>query len=181
MIRKYRIPIVIGLITIATSVGVLWFVLGVSARRPAENVAGPTVRLTDDFTLNLADTDRDRYIKATLAVQLAPMRPDDLKLFNTAEPTGVDTGTGSTPIMMSGKDLVASDPQLRDAVIGVVTQYTAEELLTADGKQKLKSDLMSAFSRIEREAKDAAGSGRLDPRNPPYHVRKIYFENYAIE
>jgi len=92
----------------------------------------------DSFVVNLADPDQRSYLRV-----------------------GIDLGLGR----VIGKDDSVPVALVRDAILGVLSQKTAEDLLGAQGKEKLKDDLQQA----------------LNQRAPELDVREVYFTEFLIQ
>jgi len=93
----------------------------------------------ETFVLNLADADQRAYLRV-----------------------GVDLGLN--------RELKNGDPtvpiaQVRDAILGVLAQAKGDDLVTAQGKAKLKQDLLRA----------------LQERVPQLGVEEIYFTEFLIQ
>ena len=119
-------------------------------------VATPVVRLAvneaptpvtilhlDNFIVNLADTDRDAYLRV-----------------------GIDLGVTEPANTPSGDDNTAdSVPEIRDAILGVLSTYHSNDLLTPAGKKQLKQNLIAA----------------LNSKVPGLGVRDIYFTDFLVQ
>lgn len=81
-----------------------------------------------EFTVNLADQDQIRYLKADIVLEV------DEK---AAEPS---KGKGK------GEEAAAAPAPIRDAVIEVLSDQTFEELLKADGRKQLKDQIIEAVN-----------------------------------
>jgi len=92
----------------------------------------------DTFVVNLADPGQRAYVRA-----------------------GIDLGL-SRPI--DRRDPPPLGP-VRDAIIAVLGQAKSDDLLTADGKTKLKQDLLHA----------------LQQRGPALGVEEVYFTEFLIQ
>jgi flagellar basal body-associated protein FliL len=93
----------------------------------------------DTFVLNLADREQRSYLRV-----------------------GIDLGLGRA--MGKGE----SGPpvgQVRDTILGVLSQARVDDLLTAPGKAKLKEDLL----------------GALQERVPGLDVQDVYFTEFLIQ
>ena len=96
-----------------------------------------TVHL-DAFVLNLADPDQRSYLRV-----------------------GIDLGLNQEP--KHGEQ--APVAQLRDAILGVLSQGKVDELLTPEGKSKLKENLLRA----------------LRQQVPQAGVEEVYFTEFLIQ
>lgn len=92
----------------------------------------------DSFIVNLADQDEVTYLRAA-----------------------IDLGVDRMPGAKEG----VPTAQLRDTIIGVLATRKSDELLTPEGKQKLKDDLIAA----------------LNDRVPEVGVREIYFTDFLVQ
>jgi len=74
-----------------------------------------------DLTVNLADQDRSHYLSASITIVIK----------------GIHAEAAAEEF----------DAAIRDAVIIVTTQHTYQELLSADGKDRLKRDIQTAVEQ----------------------------------
>jgi len=98
--------------------------------------------------VNLADPEEGRFLRATLAL-------------------GVD---GQLPVIARGENKpvetsAVSMATIRDSIITVLVQCTSAQLLTPDGKAKLKADLLSALNRDV----------------PELRAREVYFTEFIVQ
>jgi flagellar basal body-associated protein FliL len=92
----------------------------------------------ESFVLNLADSDQKAYLRV-----------------------GIDLGLGRE----LGKNNPPPVAQVRDTILGVLSQGKVDDLLTVQGKEKLKRDLLQALSE----------------RVPELEVREIYYTEFLIQ
>jgi flagellar protein FliL len=92
----------------------------------------------DSFIVNLADQGQITYLRVA-----------------------IDLGVDKVPESKESVPIAS----IRDAIIGVLATRHSEELLTPEGKQKLKQDLIAA----------------LDHRVPELGVRDIYFTDFLVQ
>jgi flagellar basal body-associated protein FliL len=92
----------------------------------------------ETFILNLADADQRSYLRV-----------------------GIDLGLSREVKKKSGPPVA----QVRDAILNVLGESTVDELLTADGKTKLKENLLHT----------------LQERMPELGVEEIYFTEFLIQ
>lgn len=106
----------------------------------AESQPLSTIHL-ESFIVNLADQDQITYLRASidLGVDKAPAKKE---------------GEGSVPVAA-----------IRDTIIGVLATRHSAELLTPEGKDKLKQDLIAA----------------LNQRVPEVGVTDIYFTDFLVQ
>jgi flagellar FliL protein len=76
----------------------------------------------EPIIVNLSADEGKRYLKITMQIELT--RPD------------------------TGPEIQNKMPQIKDAVITVLSSKSAEELLTVDGKFKLKEQLMTRINSL---------------------------------
>ncbi|MFZ0815881.1 MAG: flagellar basal body-associated FliL family protein [Candidatus Sulfotelmatobacter sp.] len=107
----------------------------------AEPGAAAPVRSTlhlETFVLNLADPGQRSYLRV-----------------------GIDLGLGRE----IGKDESAPVAEVRDTILGVLSEARVDDLQTAKGKAKLKQDLLQA----------------LQQRVPELVVEDVYFTEFLIQ
>jgi flagellar FliL protein len=107
----------------------------------AESTSVKSVLHLDTFVINLADADQKTYLR--LGVDLGLDHPAAEKDQSAAVPVAL----------------------VRDAIVGVLAVAKPDELLTPNGKVKLKADLIEA----------------LRQRAPALGVREIYFTEFLIQ
>lgn len=93
----------------------------------------------EPFVLNLADPDQRSYLRVGVDVQIAGTVREDARAASTA--------------------------RVRDTILTVLTQRGADELLSADGKSRLKKDLARS----------------LQSRIPELQVEEVYFTEFLIQ
>jgi flagellar protein FliL len=132
---KAKWPLLAALVALSVAGG--WFFH--SARSEA-GVANAQRSLTtlhlDPFVVNLDDADGRSYLRV-----------------------GIDLGVRG--------DAAVSPPTaaLRDTIIGVLSRAKPEDLLSAEGKAKLKADLMAS----------------LQDRAPQLGVQEVYFTDFLVQ
>ncbi len=110
--------------------------------------AGRAVLPLDAFTVNLADHEEGRFLRATLALGVDGQLPAITK----GENKQVETGQ-------------VSMATIRDSIITVLAQCTSDQLLTPEGKTKLKADLINSLNRDV----------------PDLRVREVYFTEFLVQ
>lgn len=112
-------------------------------KRPAK--AAPQERTCEltlsDLTVNLADAERPHYLSASVSLVLKGVDPEAV--------------------------VEEQESGARDAVIMVMTQHTYDDLLSAEGKETLKSDIAAAVE-------EALSEGRLV-------VEEVLFTNFLMD
>jgi flagellar FliL protein len=93
---------------------------------------GATLTL-EPFLVNLADKDTSRYLKTTIQV-LVPSK----EVVEKISSAGVYT------------------PKMRDAILSILTTKVADDVITPDGKQKLKKEIIEKLNEFlpEKAATD---------------------------
>jgi len=138
---RWRILAVLSALLIAAGAG-LWLWLSHGSEAPAEAANATPVRSTlhlETFVLNLADPEQRAYLRV-----------------------GIDLGVNQDLKQVEG---TVSTAQVRDAILGVLAEAKAEDLLTSAGKNKLKQDLLRA----------------LKERVPQLGVEEVYFTEFLIQ
>jgi flagellar FliL protein len=139
---KALVFIALGLLLAAGGGG--WYFFG--RKTVAAKTADPkpvTILHLDNFIVNLADTDRDAYLRVGI----------DLGVTGLAKPKSGDSKTAE-PV-----------PEIRDAILGVLSTYHSNDLLTPAGKNQLKQELIAA----------------LNSKVPGLGVRDIYFTDFLVQ
>ena len=130
------------IVPVLVLVGVgIWFWASRSGDAPAPEEE-PRVKSTlhlETFVLNLADTDQRSYLRV-----------------------GIDLGLNQET--KHGEDLTTV-AQVRDSIVGVLAEAKANDLLTAEGKTKLKANLLRT----------------LQERVPQLGVEEVYFTEFLIQ
>ena len=98
----------------------------------------------EDFVVNLADPESRAYVRL-----------------------GVDLGQSEATAAKEGEKEAGPNPipAIRDTILGVVAGYKSDDLLTSEGKAKLKHDLLAA----------------LQQRAPEAHVLEVYFTEFLVQ
>ena len=114
----------------------------------AQEAPARTVLPLDSFTVNLADPEEGRFLRATLAL-------------------GVD---GQLPVIAKGESKAVENGDvsmatIRDSILTVLAQCTSAQLLTPDGKAKLKTDLINSLNRDV----------------PGLRAREVYFTEFLVQ
>ena len=135
----------------AVGIGAWWTLLrprGASSADPVTAEAADTVLPLESFTVNLADAEEGHFLRATLALGVAGALPT--------------AGKGENKGMESGAVSMAT---IRDSILSVLTTCKSEELLTPEGKTKLKADLIAALNRDV----------------PALQARGVYFTEFLVQ
>ncbi len=93
----------------------------------------------EPFVVNLADPKGKRYLKVQISLELVPP---------------------------ATKDKVDKEvPKMRDMVIMILTSLSFDDVMTPEGKIRLRDELLERFNLILR----------------PYRVKEIYFTDFVIQ
>lgn len=106
--------------------------------------------------INLVDPTGRRYIRLTVVVEFAPDDPAFLTMTDEEKQT----------YLTSFKDKLSSRlPIMDDTVITLLSTKTYDDLYTADGKEKLRSEIMND----------------LASKLPDLHIISIYFTEFVVQ
>lgn len=119
-----------------------------SPENPAAEATAETVLPLESFTVNLADPEEGHFLRATLALGVS----GELPSIGKGENKGMETGA-------------VSMATIRDSILSVLTTCKSEELLTPEGKAKLKTDLIGALNRDV----------------PALGARDVYFTEFLVQ
>lgn len=102
----------------------------------------------ESFTVNLADPEEGRFLRVTMSLGVAGELPAQAR----AEGKEPEMGT-------------VSMATIRDSILTVLAQCKSADLLSPEGKTKLKSDLLAALNR------DVA----------QLQAREVYFTEFLVQ
>lgn len=138
--KSKSLILLIALLLLGAGGGIGWRLL--SRKSHADPKPAMTIVHLHNFIVNLADTDRPAYLKV-----------------------GIDLGVRSR--IKPGEDGKAHipTPQIRDAILSVLTVYRSGDLLTPEGKTKLKRNLIEVLER----------------KVPALGVRHVYFSDFLVQ
>lgn len=148
---KRTLLLVVAGLLLAGGCGATWFFLAHGRKASAaENTQKPkdpeyTLHL-DSFTVNLADPEESRFLRVTMELGLAHAPKGD------ASKEGAEN---------SGFPLART----RDAVLSVLTACQANDLLTPEGKDALKTHLLAA----------------LQQKVPEIGAQDVYFTEFLVQ
>jgi len=108
------------------------------AKKEAPSVIGEML-VMEPFVVNLADPKGKRYLKVKIELELENKE-------------AVDKATKASP-------------KLRDMVIMMLTSLDFEEVMTPEGKIRVRDELMERFNEIMR----------------PDHIKNIYFTEFVVQ
>jgi flagellar FliL protein len=113
-------------------------VAGQETKKEAESVIGEML-VMEPFVVNLADPKGKRYLKVKIELELANKE-------------AVDKATKASP-------------KLRDMVIMMLTSLGFEEIMTPEGKIRVRDELLIRFNEILQ----------------PDHIKNIYFTEFVVQ
>jgi flagellar FliL protein len=131
--------------------GVWWTFLRIAPVNSADQspaISAKAVLPLESFTVNLADPEDGRFLRATLSLGVN----GELPTVARGENKGVESGD-------------VSMATIRDSILTVLVQCKSEELMTPEGKLKLKSDLLKALNRDV----------------PALGAQEIYFTEFLVQ
>jgi flagellar protein FliL len=143
--------VVVATLLFGFGFGVWWLFFHAHSVKPADAAAGesaPTILPLESFTVNLADQEEGRFLRITMALGVDGELPAPAK------------GQGKEPD--AGKVSMAV---IRDSILAVLAQSRSSDLLTPEGKAKLKLDISAALNR------DVAA----------LQVRDVYFTEFMVQ
>ena len=145
------IAVVLGVVIATLAIGGLVYYMVRSGRLPlqhtaatkAEPVAPPPthVMTLEPMLVNLADTGGNAYLRISMTLRVA----DETKGGKTKENESAASGKG-------GDAAVAA---VRDTALTILGRQSADGLLAVGGKERLKTELKTAFAANNRDMKVA--------------------------
>lgn len=175
--------IIIALVVVLAiaAAGVLWFLVkqrsaafddeeGAPSAQVEESKTPPTFLPMDNMVVNLADPGGDRFAQVGITLELSDGK--------TAEKV---------------KSLM---PTIRSGVLLLLSQHTAEELLSREGKEKLATDVRGEVlgalgyvppqaKKSKRRAADDEDGEDVKPRKPAVDrnapVRAVLFSSFIVQ
>lgn len=161
----------IGLVLLLAAAAGAWFYLthirhaaGASAAAKIHPAAAEKLRpLTlEPFVVNLADPSGSgggSYLRLVMVLRVVDSSDEAAGAKKAKEAKPKEGKPGDDPI------LAAQTAELRDTALGVLTSQRPEALLTSQGKDDLKRQLLSAFAT----------------RNPDMKVKEILFTEFLVQ
>jgi len=120
----------------------------------------PTFLPLDSMVVNLADPGGNRFVQTSITLQLQDAKTgDDIKVYM---------------------------PTIRNGILILISQRTADEILKIQGKEKLAADIVAEISTVmdydieEPEAEGAAGKKKRR-RAPPNPVQGVLFSSFIVQ
>lgn len=146
------------ILLVAIALGVAWQMKLITLGAPPPGpVANGTIPYSmPERVVNLSDKTGFRYLKIQVTLEFADPnhRPGELK---------GDALTQQESTL--SQDLTPYDPQIEDFMITTLTSQTAAELLTTNGKEALRKELMDGLSA----------------RIPSPTLKAVYFTEFVIQ
>jgi flagellar FliL protein len=144
--------VIVGVILLLCGSGAAWFFLvhtkKASASQPVQQAEKQEPEYTvhlESFTVNLADQEENHFLRVTMDLGVAHAPKEAAK-------EGADTSGFPTA-------------QTRDAILSILAASKAAELLTPDGKEQLKHNLIAALQR----------------KVPDIGARDVYFTEFLVQ
>lgn len=144
--QKGKLPIlIIAIALVLLLAGTGAFVMKAKGSKKTKGeITGPTASLPlGEFLVNLADSPQMRYLKANVVLEVQ----------------------GEVPAAGGHGEGAATDPKVRDAVIQVLSSKRMADLTGAEGKEKLKEDIIKAVNARMEKAK----------------VTEVFFNEFAMQ
>lgn len=156
------IAVVVGVVIAALGIGVTVYFLARSGHLPLQNSAAakaePAAPMTthvlvlEPLLVNLADAGGNAYLRVSVALRVADAI--DKKAPKQKEEKTAGDGNGSDSVVA-----------VRDTALTVLGRQTADGLLAADGKGRLKAELKSALAE----------------RNSDLKVVDVFFTDFLVQ
>jgi len=106
--------------------------------------------------INLVDPTGRKYIRITVVVEFAPDNPEYASMPAEEQTTYLTEFTDK---------LNAKMPIMDDSVVTLLSTKTYDDLYTAEGKEKLRSEIMTDLSQ----------------KLPDLHILSIYFTEFVVQ
>lgn len=127
-----------------------------AAVKPVDPKSAPTFLPLDTMVVNLADPGGNRYIQLGLTLQLQ------------------DSATGEA--------VKAFMPSIRSRILVILSKRTAEDVLSAEGKERLSTDIIGAVSETmgysQPKAAEGEGKRRRAAAGP---VQAVLFSSFIVQ
>jgi len=102
-----------------------------------------------DFILNLADTDKRRYLKVGVAIELSKTQDEEDAAAMAPKASGHGEGASSNDQNAAiATEMERYKPAIRDAVISVLSNKTSDELSSPTGKEIAKEEILEMVNGI---------------------------------
>ncbi len=158
---KKGLIIIIVVLFLAIAGGVTFFILSGNKKSDSKNEQEEKIEKVknellefEPFVVNLAQA--NNFLRTTLLIEYNPKPLDNAE----EENEGTEEGTEGTEVEEESEEETSTeqnivsisevfktrDPMIRDAIIGVLSSKTPEDILTSEGKATLKTELISAIN-----------------------------------
>jgi len=127
----------------------------VAAVKPVDPKSAPTFLPLDNMVVNLADPGGNRYIQIGLTLQLQ------------------DAATGDA--------VKAFMPSIRSQILVILSKRTADDVLSAEGKGKLGTDIIAAVSEVMGYPTPKAEDEGKKKRGPASPVQAVLFSSFIVQ
>ena len=120
----------------------------------------PTFLPLDSMVVNLADPGGNRFAQLGITLQLADAK--------------------------TGEEMKTYMPSIRNGILILVSQRTAEQMLRTDGKQALIQDIMAEISNVmgydyERPDAEPAAQGKKKKKAAPSPLEGVLFSSFIVQ
>lgn len=120
----------------------------------------PTFLPLDSMVVNLADPGGNRFAQLGITLQLADAK--------------------------TGEEMKTYMPSIRNGILILVSQRTAEQMLRTDGKQALIQDIMAEISNVmgydyERPDAEPAAQGKKKKKAAPNPLEGVLFSSFIVQ
>lgn len=120
----------------------------------------PTFLPLDSMVVNLADPGGNRFAQLGITLQLADAK--------------------------TGEEMKTYMPSIRNGILILVSQRTAEQMLRTDGKQALTQDIMAEISNVmgydyERPGAEPAAQGKKKKKAAPNPLEGVLFSSFIVQ
>ncbi len=111
-----------------------------AAHAAPETSLGPTL-LLKERVINLADPGAQRYLKIAASLEFRP----------NAEFAKADEASQEKLVKEFRKSMASKSPIIEDAIISICSSKKSTELMTIEGKEKLKAELIERIKKLVKE------------------------------
>lgn len=106
-----------------------------------------------EFILNLADANARRYLSVGVAIKLTKTEEEIALSLEPPKPAGGGHGHGSAPAPVDPNEALVAEmeqykPEIRDAIISVLSNKTSDELSTPTGKEIAKEEISENINNV---------------------------------
>lgn len=117
--------------------------------------SAPTFLPLDSMVVNLADPGGNRFVQVGITLQLQ------------------DTETGD--------NIKLYMPSIRNGILILISQRTADEILRIQGKERLANDIINEISHVMGYPVDDPASGEKKRRTAPNPVQGVLFSSFIVQ